>query len=120
MLCVTRGCLSCAAGRCPGSRKPILRRYQPEKTTELDYKKHKVWAENFSIVLQLGLTMAGCIVFCFFVGRYLDETLGSRGLMTAGFTVFGVVGGAVVSYRQIQDLFKDDPPSGSDSGNGSH
>ncbi len=109
-----------AASRCPGNRYPSIRRYQPKKTTDLDYKDHRAWAENLSIVLQLGLTMAGCIVFCFFVGRYLDETLGSRGLMTAGFTVFGVVGGAVVSYRQIQDLFKDDPTSGSDPGNGNH
>ncbi|WP_372682237.1 AtpZ/AtpI family protein, partial [Desulfosarcina sp.] len=26
--------------------------------------------------MQLGLTMAGCIVFCFFVGHYLDKWLG--------------------------------------------
>ena len=64
----------------------------------LDYKKHRPWAENLSIVLQIGLTMAGCIIACFFAGRYLDGWLGSRGILTVLLTLFGIVGGGVVSY----------------------
>jgi hypothetical protein len=73
----------------------------------LDYKKHRPWAENLSIVLQIGLTMAGCIVFCFFIGHYLDRWAGSRGILTVLMTLFGIIGGGVVSYRQIMEVFTD-------------
>jgi ATP synthase protein I len=85
----------------------------------MDYKKHRPWAENLSIVLQIGLTMAGCIIFCFFAGRYLDGWVGSSGLLTVLLTLFGIVGGAVVSYRQIMEILASEPSSGSGAGNGS-
>ncbi len=69
-----------------------------------NYKKNSVWAENLTIVMQLGLTMAGCIVLCFFVGRYLDQWFGTRGIFITLFTIFGVIGGANVAYRQIIEL----------------
>ena len=72
-----------------------------------DYKKNRVWAENLSIVMQLGLTMAGCIVLCFFIGRYIDQWLGTRGIFITVFTIFGVVGGANVTYRQILEITAD-------------
>jgi len=84
----------------------------------LDYKKHRPWTENLSIVLQIGLTMAGCIVFCFFAGHYLDRWAGSRGILTVLMTLFGVIGGGVVSYRQIMDVFADNAPSDSGPGHG--
>jgi len=78
-----------------------------------DYKKNRDWAENLTIVMQLGLTMAGCIVFCFFVGHMLDKWLGFRGLFTVIFILLGVAGGANVCYRQILDVTdtkqKEDP-----------
>jgi len=67
----------------------------------LEYKKHRVWAENLSIVMQIGLTMAGCIGFCFFVGLWLDRWLGFRGIFTVIFILLGIAGGANVVYRQI-------------------
>jgi F0F1-type ATP synthase assembly protein I len=69
-----------------------------------DFKKNKDWAAHLQIVMQLGLTMAGCIVFCFFVGRYLDRWLGTKGIMVALFTVLGVIGGGITAYRQIQEI----------------
>ena len=69
-----------------------------------DYKKNRVWAENLTIVMQLGLTMAGCIVLCFFIGRYIDQWLGTRGVFITIFTIFGVIGGANVAYRQILEI----------------
>lgn len=69
-----------------------------------DYKKNSDWAENLTIVMQLGLTMAGCIVFCFFVGRMLDQWLGLRGVLTTVFILLGIAGGANVCYRQILDI----------------
>ena len=86
----------------------------------LDYKRHRPWAENLSIVLQIGLTMAGCIVACFFAGRYLDRWFGSHGIFTALLTLFGIIGGAVVVYRQIMETFADERSEPSDTDSGSN
>ena len=72
-----------------------------------NYKKNRVWAENLSIVMQIGLTMAGCIVFCFFIGLYLDKWIGTRGIFVTIFTILGVIGGAVTVYRQIMEVVED-------------
>lgn len=72
----------------------------------LDYKGHRAWAENLSIVMQIGLTMAGCIGFCFFIGLMLDRWLGIRGLFTVIFIFLGIAGGANVVYRQIMDIIE--------------
>ncbi len=50
---------------------------------------------------QLGLTMAGCIGLCFFIGLYIDKWLGTRGIFITIFVVLGVIGGCNVVYRQI-------------------
>ncbi len=70
-----------------------------------EYNKHRVWAENLSIVMQIGLTMAGCILFCFFVGFYIDKWIGAKGIFVTIFTVLGVT-----VYRQILEVTdkKDD------------
>lgn len=73
-----------------------------------DYKKHKDWAAHLQIIFQPGLTMVGCIAFCFIVGRYLDSWLGTQGVMVAIFILLGVVGGAITAYRQIQEILKDE------------
>jgi F0F1-type ATP synthase assembly protein I len=73
-----------------------------------NYKKNRAWAENLSIVMQIGLTMAGCIVFCFFVGLYLDKWIGTRGIFVTIFTLLGVIGGAVTVYRQIMEVIDDE------------
>ena len=72
-----------------------------------NYKKNRPWAENLTIVMQIGLTMAGCIVFCFFVGLYLDRWVGTRGIFVAIFTILGVIGGGVTVYRQIMEVIED-------------
>jgi len=74
-----------------------------------DFKKHREWAEHLSVVMQFGLTMAGCIVFCFFIGRALDRWLGTRGVFMTIFILLGVLGGANVAYRQILDVLQEDP-----------
>ena len=71
-----------------------------------DFKKNRVWAENLVLVSQLGLTMAGSIVFCFFVGLYLDKWLGTKGLFVVLSILAGVVGGGVTVYRRITDVTK--------------
>jgi len=84
-----------------------------------DFKKNRAWIENLSIVTQLGLTMAGCIFFCFFVGRYLDRLLGTKGIFVAIFTILGVIGGGVVVYRQILEVTEVKIEDNNDSDNGS-
>jgi F0F1-type ATP synthase assembly protein I len=75
-------------------------------SVNIEYKKHRAWAENLSIVIQIGLTMAGCVGFCFFVGLTLDRWLGIRGLFTVLFILLGIAGGANVVYRQIMDIIE--------------
>jgi len=84
-----------------------------------DFKQNRAWIENLSIVMQLGLTMAGCIFFCFFVGRYLDRLLGTKGIFVAIFTILGVIGGGVVVYRQILEVTEVKIADNNDSDNGS-
>lgn len=72
-----------------------------------DYKKNRVWMENFSVVMQLGLTMVGCIVFCFFVGRMVDKWFHTRGIFVTIFIIFGVLGGGNVVYRQILEITEE-------------
>jgi len=68
-----------------------------------DFKKNRPWAEDLQIISQLGLTMVGCIAFCFFVGLYLGEWVGLKGLFVTIFTILGVIGGGIVVYRQIME-----------------
>ena len=86
------------------------------KTMVFNYRKNRVWAENLSIVMQIGLTMAGCIVFCFFVGLYLDKWIGTKGIFVTIFTVLGVIGGGVTVYRQIIATMNEKPRDNDDAG----
>jgi F0F1-type ATP synthase assembly protein I len=86
-----------------------------QKKKLFDYKRNRVWVENLYIVTQLGLTMVGCIAFCFFIGRYLDRWLGTKGVFITIFIILGVIGGGVVVYRQIMEITevkKEDNNSG--------
>ncbi len=67
-----------------------------------DYKKNRAWAENFQIVMQLGLTMVGCILFCFYIGYKLDKWLGTKGIFVSIFILLGAV-----AYRQIIEVFEE-------------
>lgn len=85
-----------------------------------NFKKNQAWVENTQIIMQIGLTMAGCIGFCFFIGLKLDSWMGTKGIFITVFTILGVLGGANVVYRQIMAVTKtkkdqtDRPVNGSD------
>lgn len=72
-----------------------------------DFKKNRDWVTHLTIVTQLGLSMVGSIAFCFAVGYYLDRWLHTRGIFITIFTVLGVIGGAIVVYRQIMHVIED-------------
>jgi ATP synthase protein I len=89
------------------------------KNMFLNFKKNRAWVENLSIVMQIGLTMAGCIVFCFFIGLYLDKWLGTKGVFIVIFIVLGVIGGAVTVYRQLMAVIEKKSEDREDRVNGS-
>ena len=85
-----------------------------KKKRFFSYKKSSEIAENLTIVMQLGLTMAGCIIFCFFIGLYLYNWLGTKGVFVTVFIILGVIGGANTAYRQILEITesnKEDEPN---------
>jgi F0F1-type ATP synthase assembly protein I len=51
--------------------------------------------------MQFGLTMAGCIIFCFFIGRWIDSWFHFKGIFAIIFTILGIIGGANIVYREI-------------------
>ena len=80
----------------------------PEKRKRLfDFQQNRTWGEGLTIVMQLGLNMAGAILFCFFVGFYIDKWLAVRGIFTTIFTILGVIGGGYTTYRQIMEFTRD-------------
>ena len=72
-----------------------------------DFKKKRDFVEYLALVSQIGLTMAGSILFCFVIGYFLDKWLHSRGVLLVIFIFLGVIGGGVTVYRQIDELPKD-------------
>lgn len=84
----------------------------------IDYRKNRPWLENLHIVMQVGLTMAGSIVFCFFIGRWLDRWMETKGIFVTIFTLLGVVGGASTVYRLIMKTVKDEKPDGNEPTDG--
>ena len=68
-----------------------------------DFKKHGKWIDDIALVTQLGLTMAGSILFCFAIGYYLDKWLNTKGLFIAIFILLGIAGGGYTVYRQIME-----------------
>jgi len=67
-----------------------------------DYKKDKAWIENIALVSQLGLTVAGSILFCLAIGYFLDKWLGTKALFKIIFILLGIAGGGYTAYRQIE------------------
>ncbi len=75
---------------------------------KFDYNKNREWMEHLHIVMQIGLTMAGCIALCFAIGYYIDKWLGTSGIFITIFILLGIAGGANVVYRQIMEIINTD------------
>jgi len=69
-----------------------------------DLKKHGKFMDDIAIVSQIGLTMAGSILFCFAIGYYLDKWLDTKGLFITVFILLGIAGGGYTVYRQIMEI----------------
>lgn len=62
-----------------------------------------VW-DHLALVMQVGLTFAGSVLFCLYLGYKLDEWLGTRGVFITIFILLGIAGGGYTAYRQIMKL----------------
>ena len=74
------------------------------------------WTDDLALVSQLGLTMAGSILFCFAIGYYLDKWLGTKGLFITLFILLGIAGGGYTVYREIMKTLEQDEKKKTDHG----
>jgi ATP synthase protein I len=81
-----------------------------------NFSKHIKLTEDIAIVSQLGLTMAGSILFCFAIGYYLDKWLNTKGLFITLFILLGIIGGGYTVYRQIMEITQKDGDNKSERG----
>lgn len=65
------------------------------------FLKSGKWADDLTLVSQLGLTMAGSILLCFAIGFHLDKWLHTKGLFITLFILLGIAGGGYTVYREI-------------------
>ena len=79
-------------------------------------QEYKFLVENLHVVTQFGLTMAGCIIFCFGIGYFLDKWLGTKGLFITIFILLGIAGGGYTVYRQIQEVLREEEKEGNGKG----
>ena len=75
---------------------------------KFDIKEDKKWIDSVALVMQVGLTMAGSILFCLAIGYYLDKWLNIKALFKVIFILLGIAGGGVTVYRQIMTATEQD------------
>jgi ATP synthase protein I len=63
----------------------------------------EVW-DHIALVMQVGLTFVGSVLFCLAIGYWLDRWLGIKGPFTVVFILLGIAGGGYTVYRQIMDM----------------
>ena len=61
-----------------------------------------------TLMMQLGLTMAGSILFCFAIGYYLDKWLNTKGIFITIFILLGIIGGGYKVYLEIMEASRLD------------
>ncbi len=72
-----------------------------------DFDKNRKWIEDLALVSQVGLTVIGSVLFCLFLGYYLDKWLGFKAIFKILFILLGIIGGGYAAFRQIQERTKD-------------
>ncbi|MDD4527315.1 MAG: AtpZ/AtpI family protein [Candidatus Margulisbacteria bacterium] len=59
---------------------------------------------SLTLVYQIGFTIILSLLFFLFVGKKLDEWLGTPGIFMIIGIIFGVVGGGYVVYKEIERI----------------
>ena len=65
-----------------------------------DRKNNRELLRNLYMISQLGVTMVACLFIGFFLGRYLDDLLGTSPVMLIIFSLMGI-GAAFRAIYQI-------------------
>ena len=76
-----------------------------------------VW-DHLALVMQVGLTFAGSLLFCFAIGFYLDKWLGTKPLFIIIFIILGIAGGGYTVYRQIMEIDEENKKGKKPKGDG--
>ena len=58
----------------------------------------------FSLVYQIGFTIVFSLLLFLFIGKKLDEWLGTNILFTILGVIFGVFGGGYVVYKEVEKI----------------
>ena len=66
-------------------------------------KDNKIAMKAFSLVMQLGMNMACCVIIGFFFGRFLDNKFGTAPWLMIVFVFLG----AGAAIKLIYDIAKD-------------
>ncbi|MDY7036959.1 MAG: AtpZ/AtpI family protein [Thermodesulfobacteriota bacterium] len=69
-------------------------------------RKRPKWVDQkgpITLMMQVGLTMAGSILFCFAIGYYLDKWLNTKGIFITIFILLGIIGGGYKVYLEIME-----------------
>lgn len=74
-----------------------------DRTDMLTKPPREVW-DHLALVMQVGLTFIGSVLFCLYLGYQLDHWLGTKGVFITVFILLGIAGGGYTAYRQIMDL----------------
>ena len=63
----------------------------------------KAW----SLVIQLGISMIIPIIFCLFIGRWIDRFFGTKPIFMIIFIIMGVAAGFRSVYMLTKEFYKD-------------
>lgn len=58
-------------------------------------------AQTFSLISQLGIMMIVSIFGCFFIGKFIDDKIGTNPIFTLIFLVLGIGGAFMSVYKTI-------------------
>ncbi len=58
-------------------------------------------AQTFSLISQLGIMMIVSIFGCFFIGKFIDDKIGTNPIFTLIFLVLGIGGAFMSVYKTV-------------------
>ncbi len=66
---------------------------------------------KYIVFSAIGVELVGIIIACIFIGQYVDQNYGTKGLGIVGFSVLGLTGWLIQVVRMLKTMEKDDEPS---------
>ncbi len=72
----------------------------------------RMW-DHLALVMQVGLTFVGSVLFCLWLGHLIDGWAGTRGVFKVIFILLGIAGGGYTAWRQIMEAEAQEEEGGS-------